>query len=224
MRRLLRSMLVTGASAAWLLAMSPPAKADNCSGLSDCSLGMTIALAVLAVVAVAAILMLGWAVAADLAAMGAAEGLAAEELGAWSFMNEAVTGANPTGSLTNCSKVVQVVSTRLSTGSTVVAGEGVEGTSLYGLAEKVGGSVYGEGLSASGIEAAMASAPEGGQGVVYVWNQANGYSHVFNAISHGGTVVYGDGQIGAVGWTAAEVAAESGYTGSDLVWYLISMW
>ncbi|MGB8362710.1 MAG: toxin glutamine deamidase domain-containing protein [Acidimicrobiia bacterium] len=225
MKRLGVGVFVVLAAALIVVGLPLPARADNCAGLSDCSLGMTIALAILAVALVVALLMLGWAIAVDLGFLGMAEGLAAgeESMALWELMEGAASGANPSGCLTNCSKVVQVMTTRLTTGSEVFAGEGIQGTSLYGLAENMGGSLS-EAMSSAGVESAMASAPEGGQGIVYVWSEGSGASHVFNGLKQGGMVIYGDGQTGAVGWTAAEVATESGYTGSDLVWYLISLW
>jgi Colicin E5 ribonuclease domain len=101
-----RRALAATAMAIVMLSVPSSARADNCSGLSDCSTGIKIAAAVLAIGVVLAV---GWAVAgvvaAEAAGAAALEAAAAESLAAEATAVEAVATEAAAGDIATAGEV-----------------------------------------------------------------------------------------------------------------------
>ena len=137
------------AACAAALAFPSAARADNCSGLSDCSTGIKIALAVLAIVVIIAI---GWALAAalapEVAAAGAIEAGAAEAAAAEAAAAEATAaGSEYAGMTTN-----QIAREVIGREQTELLRE-FFGTSVRGAAEREAAFEVPAGLTRTSLEA-----------------------------------------------------------------------
>jgi hypothetical protein len=207
-------LLVVG----FLVLPPPPAYADNCANLGDCSAGAQLVLALGAVLLIVSVVgLLGLfaeaVIFAEAEAVVGAEVAAAEAVGA-----EAEVAAlralgpaafNPAGATTNCWLVSQEVLSYLQTGA-------VEGA-LPAYGADMGLISAGTGSSFvpatfEGIHATLAAAGPGSNGIVAVFNAAGTTGHAFAAANVNGAVIFADLQSAAVvSSSASEVAGAAGF-------------
>ena len=225
-----------------VIAFPSAARADDCSFTSptDCYNQLMVALLVIA--ALALLIAVGWELFAAAAALEAATGagtVLATSIGEVAEGGEAFAEAeeatvestsripywldrikdlNWPGETKNCVPLARAA-------AQVIAGSEAElfptiadeGSSLRALASELGSCANPS--SFTDIVSQLEAAGPGSQGIV---NVSSGlYSHVFNAVNDGGTIIFMDAQQLAVSTSGAEVAAASNYGAEAFVRFIL---